>query len=112
MKKQEFTPFILLFAVFLCFCVGLFLGRNLYLSAPVPIHPVAQAVSANQALDLNRAERAQLMTLPGIGPTLANRILSYRDANGSFSSVAELLNIEGIGEERLEALLPYITAGG
>ena len=112
MKKQEFIPFILLFAVFLCFCGGLFLGRNLHLSSPAPILPEEKTVSASRVLDLNQADRAQLMTLPGIGPALANRILSYRDANGSFSSVAELLNIDGIGEERLEALLPYITAGG
>ncbi len=50
------------------------------------------------------ATQAQLEELDGIGPTLAARIIEYRDANGGFRSVEELGEVDGIGEVRLEAL--------
>ena len=112
MKKQELSLFLLIFAVFLCFCTGLFLGRNLNTVTPAPRFPQMQSHSLPVPVDLNLADQDQLASLPGIGPTLAKRILSYRDTHGSFTSMTELLNIDGIGEQRLDALLPYITAGG
>lgn len=52
------------------------------------------------------------MTLPGIGQTLANRIVAYRDANGPFENLGELCNVEGIGDKKLESILDHITIGG
>jgi len=52
------------------------------------------------------------MTLPGIGETLAERIVVYRNTHGRFRSVEQLLNVEGIGTGKLEAILDYITTGG
>ena len=63
-------------------------------------------------MDLNSATAEQLQTLPGIGPKLAQRIISYRDANGGFRDFSELLNIEGLGKGRMESILPLITLGG
>lgn len=63
-------------------------------------------------LDINTAEAADFEALPGIGQVLAQRIVDYRDTNGPFSSVADLVNVEGIGEKKLTALLDYITVGG
>ncbi len=60
-------------------------------------------------LDLNRASFKELLRLPGIGPTLALRILSYREEHGPFSSVEELLNVKGIGPALLERLHKHIT---
>ena len=111
MKNQSFSPFVILIAVFLCFCAGLFLGRNAPWNGNT-LSPAAQQIVSQDPIDLNQADAQTLMTLPGIGQTLAGRILSYREKYGSFSSLTELLNIDGIGEARLEALLPYITAGG
>ena len=55
-------------------------------------------------LSLANATQAQLEELDGIGPTLAARILEYRDTHGGFRSVEELGEVDGIGEVRLEAL--------
>lgn len=63
-------------------------------------------------LDLNTATQAQLEELPGIGPVTAGHILAWREANGRFSSVDELLEVSGIGERTLAQLAPLVTAGG
>ncbi|MBX6378205.1 MAG: ComEA family DNA-binding protein [Clostridia bacterium] len=55
-------------------------------------------------VDLNRADRAALEGLPGIGPVLAERILAYRRANGPFRSLADLENVPGIGPRLVEGL--------
>ena len=63
-------------------------------------------------VDINTADLDALMTLPGIGEELAQRILDYRQKNGNFQSLEELTNVNGIGTKRLEAILDYATAGG
>jgi comEA protein len=59
-------------------------------------------------INLNTATSAELQTLNGIGETYAGRIIEYREANGGFDSIEELLNVKGIGEKRLENIRPYI----
>jgi competence protein ComEA len=73
--------------------------------------PVAGAVSgaAGQAapgvkIHLSTATAEQLDEVDGIGPTLAERIIEYRDSHGGFRSVQELAEVEGIGEKRLATL--------
>ena len=60
-------------------------------------------------LDINRATAAELETLPGVGPVLAARILSYRDQYGPFRQIEDLLGVSGIGEAKLAALRDLIT---
>ena len=62
-------------------------------------------------LDLNRATEVQLMQLPGVGPTLARRIVQYRRQHGAFASVEELIRVRGIGPRRLKRLRPYLVVG-
>lgn len=59
-------------------------------------------------LHLNLASAADLEAVPGIGPTLAGRIVAYRQANGPFAQVEDLLNVSGIGEKTLAKLRPYL----
>lgn len=49
-------------------------------------------------IDINRADAAELMTLPGIGASKADSIISYREENGGFSSIEDIMNVEGIKE--------------
>lgn len=56
--------------------------------------------SENQVIDINKAGYFDLQTLPGIGPVLAERIMTYRDSVGAFGSTDELLNVQGIGEKK------------
>lgn len=112
MKNPVYPPILILSVLFLCFCSGVFFGRNIP-GDNRTLSPVrTQHLISEVPVDLNQAGMQELMDLPGIGQTLADRILDYRQTKGGFSSLAELLNINGIGEAKLEALLPYITAGG
>jgi competence protein ComEA len=62
-----------------------------------------------QKIDINRAEPWLLEALPGIGETRARAIVDYRDANGPFKRVEDLLKVEGIGEGTFEGVKDYIT---
>jgi competence protein ComEA len=61
------------------------------------------------SINVNTATKAELMSLPGIGETYAERILLHREDIGPFASVDDLLKIKGIGKKRLEAIRPYLT---
>lgn len=63
-------------------------------------------------VNINTASAQQLAALPGIGEGYAQNILDYREANGPFETPESLLNVDGIGQARLEAILDYITVGG
>jgi competence protein ComEA len=65
--------------------------------------------SGETLVNLNTADLAALDTLPGVGPVTAESILSWRDANGGFTSVDELLEVDGIGEATLADLAPHVT---
>ncbi|MEW2431310.1 ComEA family DNA-binding protein [Micromonospora sp. NPDC047644] len=60
-------------------------------------------------LNLNTATLAQLDALPGVGPVLAQRILSHRDQHGGFKSVGDLRQVDGIGDARYEQLKDLVT---
>jgi competence protein ComEA len=59
---------------------------------------------ATSPVDLNTATAEQLEELPGVGPATAQAIMDYRETNGPFRSVEELLDVRGIGDAKLDAL--------
>ena len=122
MKKASASlPALIAIAALLC-TVTFYIHRNqdtgsLHIRSAEPLPPT-QAAPADMSeqssglVDINTADLTALMSLPGIGQTLANRIIDYRDIHGPFESVAGLLNVEGIGAGKLESILNLITTGG
>ncbi|MBN1137455.1 MAG: ComEA family DNA-binding protein [Anaerolineae bacterium] len=70
--------------------------------------PSAQSLTPAK-VNVNTADLAELETLPGIGPELAQRILDYRQAHGPFARIEDLLNVTGIGSGILEKIRDEIT---
>jgi len=62
-------------------------------------------------IDINRATLDDLITLPGIGPALAQRIIDYRIEHGPFRSVEELESVSGIGPQTVNGLIDEAVAG-
>lgn len=69
----------------------------------------AAPAPADGRVDLNAADAAMLETLPRIGPALAERIVAWREDNGGFTSVEDLLAVPGIGDKMLESLRDLVT---
>ena len=64
---------------------------------------------SSNIVNINTATQTELETLPGIGPSTALKIINYRKENGKFSNIEDLKNVNGIGENKFEALKKYIT---
>lgn len=79
----------------------------------VPLLGEASAPAAGAAgdgrINLNVADAAQLESLPRIGPALAARIIEWRESNGGFTSVEDLLAVPGIGDKMLSSLRDLVT---
>lgn len=71
--------------------------------------PESEATTVPVLININTANSAELQKLDGIGPSYAQNIIDYREANGDFDSIDELINVKGIGEKRLENIRPFIT---
>ena len=107
---------LVLTGVFLCVLLGLFFRDR----ARLETAGIETEVEVSQEeilpdlspLDLNRATNGELAQLPGIGEELARRIVEYREANGPFESVEELMEVSGIGEGKFAGLEGCITVNG
>ncbi|HEY3381453.1 MAG TPA: helix-hairpin-helix domain-containing protein [Vicinamibacterales bacterium] len=68
-------------------------------------------VPAGTVVNINTATADQFDALPGIGAKMAARIVDYRQKNGSFKKLEDLMNVKGIGEKNFLKLKPLITIG-
>lgn len=78
------------------------------ITATGPSHSGGGGGAAAGPVSLNSATLEQLDTLPGIGPSLAQQILSYRESHGPFTSIDQLTDVPGIGAAKLEQLRPLV----
>ena len=121
MKKPLVRALLMITCLAAIFTLGFFLGRNQNRLEAV-ITPLAKSADADPLLsgadispvsiNINTASVSDLMLLPGVGEVLAQRIVDYRDSHGEFTSAADLVNVEGIGQAKLEELLDFISIGG
>ena len=120
MKKACLFLFIGLTVFFLGMTTGLLVGQNVYggqvtleqvqqPSRDNPTHGQTENTQPAFLININTASVNLLDSLPGIGPTIAQRIVDYRQANGSFETKEELMNVSGIGKEKLNAIYDLIT---
>ena len=65
--------------------------------------------SSKQVVNINSASQTELELLPGIGPSLALKIIEYRNENGKFSKIEDIKNVKGIGDARFDDLKDFIT---
>jgi competence protein ComEA len=79
------------------------------LAAPAAAQESSRRATSAAAVNINTATASQLEELPGIGKATADRIVEYRQKNGSFKKVEDLMNIRGIGEKSFLKLKPLIT---
>ena len=129
MRKPNISMLLIITMAFAAFTLGFFLGRNRnkdvlsvsvsdnYFIAPSEPQETTPKIteiteSISFPISINQAGKEELMALPGVGDVLADRIISYREKNGSFSSPEDLLKVEGIGKKRFEEMLDLITVGG
>lgn len=68
----------------------------------------AHKLTPGQTLDVNTASAEELVQLPGVGPSLAQRIVDYRLANGPFQTADDLQNVPGIGPSKFDRLAPFV----
>jgi competence protein ComEA len=89
-------------------------GEQILVGEPAPVGLAASAVPSAGApggplVNLNTASQGELEALPEIGPVTAQAILAWRTEHGGFTSVDELLEVDGIGDATLGQLAPYVT---
>jgi competence protein ComEA len=77
--------------------------------APEPFVQASKPAAAGASVNLNTATAADLAKLPGIGAATAARIIEYRQKNGPFKKVEELMNVRGIGEKSFLKLKPLVS---
>lgn len=128
MKKPRLSMLAAATLLFAAFTAGFFLGRNgnhggvelsvpqSMLTAPAETEAPEQTTAGTRSvvfpIDINTADAETLTALPGIGTVMAERIVAYRLENGSFTALEDLMNVEGIGKKRMDAIRDLITVGG
>lgn len=115
MKKLSFVPLLLITVLFIGAMIYLafsgFHGQNI---VSLPPHSAQEDSNTSEItkegkININTASAETLALIDGIGESLSKRIISYREENGPFTSVTDLLNVKGIGEETLNQISPYIA---
>ena len=106
MRKTVATYFLII-VLFITCCSGILIWRTQYKDYFISDFSPSQM----EPINLNAATAQQLQMIPGIGTATADKIITYRNENGSFKNVEDLLNINGIGMSTLKSILKYATIG-
>lgn len=72
------------------------------------LQKVEEMIKEERRIDINKATQEEITLIPGIGPTLSERIIVYRQDHGSFERTEDILEVEGIGPKKFEKIKEYI----
>lgn len=106
MKKVRISPYIIALIIFTVCVMGILTFR--YFSDCTPILGEVSDNSFKQ-ININSATQEELCMLPGIGKTLASKIIYYRNLHGNFNKLEDLDKVDGIGQSVIEKIRDYIT---
>ena len=85
-------------------------GEQIYVPVVGEVQPAPEAAgTVGGKVNLNTADEAALDTLPGVGPATARRILDWRETNGRFTTIEDLLSVSGIGDKTFAELKDLVT---
>ena len=68
-----------------------------------------ESQSSNKKININKATESELESLPGIGPSTAQKIISYRNEKGKFNTIEDIKNVSGIGDSKYNSIKDLIT---
>ena len=117
--KKGYQVILAITLGFLFLVAGIFVGRftkrgtlsveSSQISTTDPDSNSTSDALSTGKINVNKADVDELTLLPGIGETLAQRIVAYRTMNGDFQAIEDLMNVEGIGEVKFSQISNYIT---
>lgn len=125
MKKSSLVAVLSVTVVYCILICSLFLfrkhGESVFFR-PDRLAQLTATVSNNDSkhntsiihgkININTATAEELTLLPGIGDSIAKRIIEFRNNSGNFLTINDLLKVKGIGEKKLEQISDYISIGG
>ena len=116
--KKGVQPLLIILLCGITFVIGILIGRNCHDECIVISQNDVNNITISSEkvedprLDINTASIAQFMELPGIGEVIAQQIVDYREENGKFRVLEDLLLVDGIGEKKLQAIEEFVMVGG
>lgn len=125
MKKVGLYSLLFLTCAFIILIAGIFIGRSSEYHLAThseketrrseetrdELFVYSDEIYIDGHLNINAAGKEDISQLPGIGDTLTQRIIAYRQTNGPFKEIDDLLLVEGMGPNKLDRIRDYITIG-
>ncbi len=119
--KKPLWIMVAITVAFACVLLGFFLGRNTghnYIptnNSKTPVsnestEDIQDSQNNDGKININTADKRQLMLLDGIGETTAQKIIYYRTENGNFKTIEDLMNVNGIGQKKFDQIKDKIKA--
>ena len=115
--KKGISILLLICALGISMAIGIFIGRTSreeYHPMPHKVSIESQHIPAHSEdylIDINTAETDELMLLPLVGEGRAEDIIEYREDNGNFDRIEDIMQVSGIGEKTFEEIKEQITVG-